>query len=169
MGLLKSFVDSFFVFWAGFIMIMIALDIRAIILRELPPLINYYYAGDLLLRSPYEVFFQFNFRFEYVAGLIVLIISSILLGILTKSSLDVLWDTLIYTILITLFAISIDKIVVLAMSGTTDIATLISQIPNPREKAIGALLVLVFAFAFILVGRSYAREKEEEPFKEIEL
>lgn len=169
LGLIKSFVDSFFVFWSGTLLLILLVDVRAIIFKELPPLTSLYYTSEIIFSSVYQIFFNLDINTLSITGLIVFLVSAVLLGILSKSPFDIIWTGLIFTSLLFILALPLDSFIYYMFQSGGNIGQALHQTGNINLKVLYALTDLMLFIPLALVGRSYALEKEPETSKEIEI
>ncbi|MGQ4891086.1 MAG: hypothetical protein ACP6IP_01220 [Candidatus Njordarchaeia archaeon] len=168
MGLIKSFVDSFFVFWASMLILTFFMDLRSIVLKELTPLLNMYYTAEALLASPFNIFFKLDLGVENIIGLATFILAAFLLGILAKSGFDLFWNAIIFTLIIFVIALPIDQVVAIGIRSGGDIGKILSQI-DVGDKVQYFLVDFILYFPFAVIGRSYSLEEEPELSKTIEV
>jgi len=161
LGLVKSFVNSFLIFWGAFLYIMVMLDLRAIILKELPPFVTYHYSATLMLDS-LSTMLSNKVTLENIIGLTALIFAALLMGFVSDSFFDSIFTPILFTIITIVLSIPFYQLIYY-YSTTSGIP---QEILSSRLSK--GFLNMIIAIVFSIIGKSAVKEEKPIIMKEIE-
>jgi len=160
MGIVKSFVNSFLIFWSSYLYIMITLDIRAILVKELPPLITYQFVASLILDSLPFMLSQ-GISLTYIIGFSSLVFAAILIGFVSDSFVDALLGSIFFIVISIILSIPFYQFIYLSTAGGGSQIQISDRIPK-------GFLNMIIAIVFSIIGKMAIKEEEPILMKEIE-
>ena len=159
MGIVKAFVNSFLVFWSSYLYIMILLDVRAILIRELPPLVTYQFVANLMLDS-LPLLISKGFSLYYVIGFSSLILAAILIGLISDSFIDALLGSIFFIVISIILSIPLYQLIYVSTTGGGSQISISDRIPK-------GFLNMIIAIVFSIIGKMVIKEEKPILMKEI--